>query len=289
MEIMRSDVNLSPQIAQANVRILFTLHIDPRSVDKLKIPIAWADVVIVELAVNALGKMGGTGKWLADAAEEYLNHVAQGTIAPSDEITDIVSSEFKPYNIALCKALYRCGKQVYVERSPLHVVEPEEDKLRLTFHLSDPRWFDDLLRQFKVRGVKDHEESACRDNAFALLVSEKVRKHPGQNILVIRGSAHRHTLPTRLDKLGVKCDVQLVGIQPFADEIQRKLVSGQQPTQADLMRALAEYLEMDRLKTNLATRWSQMQIASTRIKNMTKEELRSSLKKELQSRSLPIH
>jgi len=260
------------------------LHIDPLSVEKIEIE--WADVLIIETGVNVkVQNDQGETKWLADASEEYLNQLAQGSGNP-DGVRDSISSAMDAYNKALVRRIYGSGKRVYVEHSPIHTVE-YEPQLRINIADSS-QWFDDVLRQFEARLVKLHEENLKRDNAFAQLVAEKVQQHPGKNILVLRGSAHRHTLLEQLNRKGIKYDIRLGDIEPFKDDVMKKIASGQSPTRTDIMRALAVQFETTKLQSHLPFDHQQLQTFCAKLKHISKEDLRTLLKEEIRKHTVSI-
>ena len=122
--------------------------------------------------------------------------------------------------------LYNCKKIIYIERSPL-----QRSVSNQTTH---------GIRQFAKWLRKMNEEDQKRDTAYAELIAKTLRQHSDKNILVIRGTAHRHYLPKALDKLGIKFEQHLYSDPTVDDALIKKVAAGQKPSKAELVAAIEE-------------------------------------------------
>lgn len=232
--------------------LYFGPHKGAESITKeLDMLFAEADTVILELGSDQQSLTNGNPTRLSDALEEQLNGLARGIGDPHEPTGD-------PYGERLKQMIYRSGKKIFFERSPI----TEIPQFRVQLHDSDPNMVDNLLRVMKASMLKWAEGNKKRDEAFAALLSEKVYSEAGQNMLVIRGSGHRRYLLRLLDQMNVRYKAYPNPYQgTFYEEAEWRVLDGQSLTERDILRAAAEYYasESHMLPTDQAQAHSQIE------------------------------
>jgi hypothetical protein len=145
-----------------------------------------ADIIVDEYNIN----------YKTDEMENYLNLVSKGTHPPNPFL---IPSDFSEYHVKLQSKIYRSGKRIILERSPLGLMEVEQKKylselldtnflkIKARGFANIPKDFYDIFRKY-LHTLSDHVRR--RDKKMFQDLKNIRKENPDKNILVIRGPYH---------------------------------------------------------------------------------------------------
>ncbi len=132
-----------------------------------------------------------------EGLERLYNELSQGKKTPEDLSRILTGSGFPDFEEKLYAAIYRSGKTVYVEHSPLGIDEVQRVDQLYGWRISGVS-LEEALRQYKAVLQQLANYQKRRDIALARQLSILVRDKPNSSILVIRGAGHERTLTASL-------------------------------------------------------------------------------------------
>jgi hypothetical protein len=158
-------------------------------------------------------------------------------------------SGFPDFEEKLYAAIYRSGKAVFVEHSPLGIDEVQRVYQSYGSKISGVS-LQETLRQYGgvLQALASYQKR--RDIALARQLGILVREKPDSSILVIRGAGHERTLTASL--VGAKIPfTSYHSHEPMLlfheSMVTSKLALGEEPVQLDLLKSIVENAELGNL------------------------------------------
>lgn len=223
-----------------------------------------AQILVIENATD------GT----ADIHEDLLNDLSNGRLLPNDMKAIASGDRASAFVTMLYQMIYESGKLVYLERSPLTIL----DEKRYFGDLNEiEKYQDDTLDAFLGRFRKAVTEKASlnktRDENHARQLAELVRSNSKHEILVIRGALHQRPLENFLLRNGIYDYSSFHPREPYFIDIANETLSrvevGEEISRKELMMVLIESLECARFGVRPLT---QDEISQMRHKIMSMPE-----------------
>lgn len=195
-----------------------------------------ADVVVLELAPKE-GR-----EWL----EGLYDDLSQGRKTPEELMEIVPGSQFPEFEQRLYARIYRAGKTVLVEHSPLGPSDMQRAEQLYSRRISGVsleralREYKEVLRELSILNKR-------RDIALARQLRVLVMDRPSSKILVVRGAGHERTLKAALEGAAATFttyhshEPMLLLHESVATSM---LALGEEPSQLDLMKGLAEQAEL---------------------------------------------
>jgi len=229
------------------------------------------DVIVLELAQ----KEG------CEELERLYNELSQGKKAPEDLRRILPGSDFPDFEEKLYVAIYRSGKTVYVEHSPLRIDEVQRVYQLYGWRISGVS-LEEALREYKAVLQELANYQKRRDMALARQLRILVKDRPDSSVLVIRGAGHERTLKASLAGAGVSF-TSYHSHEPMLllheSVVKSKLALGEEPVQMDLLKCIVETAELGSLPPTQANIGAIRQ----RMRSLKESELQNRVRKMLES------
>lgn len=232
-----------------------------------------ADVVVLELPQ----KEG------SEELEALYGELSQGRKTPNDLIRTLPGSGFPEFEVRLYIAIYRTGKTILVEHSPLGMSDTQRADQLYKWRISGVP-VEDALREYKevLRQLSNFNKR--RDIALARQLRVLVMDKTSSSILVVRGAGHERTLKASLEGTGIPFTTYH-SHEPMLllheSTVTSMLAFGEEPSQLDLLKCIVEPLELGPLPP------TQVNIAAVRQRmgSLKESNLRDLVRRMVQEQS----
>lgn len=179
-----------------------------------------------------------------EGLEKSYDDLSHGRKTPDELIKDLPGSEFPKFEEKLYAAIYRTGKTVLCEHSPLGISDMQKADQLYNWRISGVaveealRKYKEVLRELSILNKR-------RDIALARQLRALVMDKPSSSILVVRGAGHERTLKASLEGAGVHFTIYH-SHEPLLllheSVVTSMLAFGEEPSQLDLLKCLIEPL-----------------------------------------------
>jgi hypothetical protein len=227
----------------------------------------------------------------AEDAENMFNSLSTGKITVEDAMTQWSSESYlcdgfheigPTYDRTLFEMIAGSHKRIYVEHSPLTRAQLDRSIAapNLTMNPLDEHYLRDYLRTYEERLCSRATAIRVRDKQFALQLGELSKQNPKSHILVPRGVGHQDALERFLTEQGLSFESRLSDERArllMETEVLRKMAAGLQVERRQLLLAVVQSLEIDRLCGKSMFRMADVVKTYDIVATMSESELESKL------------